>query len=146
MKSHNLNRDKIFISTDKNKLDAGYIHGFLTEAYWAKGRTKETVNRCIEKSFCFGMYYKEKQIGFARVITDFTIMAYLADVFIDKDYRGNGLAKGLISTAIDHPELKTIRKWFLVTNDAQGFYEKLGFKGLSRPDKMMELVRVQTAG
>ena len=141
MQLKEIDRDKIVISTDKDKLNLEYIHGFLTEAYWAKGRTKETVNRSIEKSLCFGIYYEGGQIGFARVITDFTIVAYLADVFIDKDFRRLGLAKELINSALTYPELNTIRKWFLVTNDAHGFYEKLGFTGLARPDKMMELVR-----
>lgn len=141
MQIKDFDRSKIFVSTDKNRLNLEYIHEFLTEAYWAKGRTKETVGRSIEKSFCFGLYYDKRQIGFARVITDFTIVTYLADVFIDEDFRSLGLAKILIDSAINHPDLKTVRKWLLVTNDAHGFYEKLGFKGLARPDKMMELIR-----
>ena len=132
-------KSEIIISTDKEKLDIDYIHGFLTTSYWAEGIPKHTVAKSITNSFCFGMYEKDRQIGFARVITDFTTFAYLADVFILPDHQGQGLAKRLLKEVISHPELQGLRRMSLATHDAHSLYEKFGFKPLSHPEIFMEL-------
>ena len=128
------------ISTDNSKLDVAVIHDFLSNrSYWGKGRTFETVQKTIDNSLCFGAYDKKDQLaGFARVVTDLTIFAYLMDVFILEDNRGRGLGKQLIDHIINYPDLQGIRFWRLDTNDAHGLYRKYGFKEPAFPGKIME--------
>lgn len=130
----------ITISTDKNKLDVAFIQNFLKDIYWAAGRTIEEVQTTIEHSFCFGIYLDDQQIGFARVITDYVVFAYLMDVFIDEKHRGNGYSSLLIDAMMKEPELKNIKIWRLATTDAHFLYEKFGFKLLAHPEKLMEKV------
>lgn len=130
------------ISTDKSKLDIGVIHHFLSQSsYWAKHIPEETVRRSVEGSFCFGVYHHGKQVGFARLITDFATMAYLADVFIVEEYRGRGLSKWLLACITGLPELQGLRRWMLGTRDAHSLYEKSGFKPLAKPEIFLEKVR-----
>ena len=128
----------IEISTDKERLDIPYIHAFLTNSYWAKGISVDLVRSSIEHSFCFGLYQDGSQIGFARVITDFTIFAYLADVFIDEKERGRGLGVKLVETIMSHQNLQGLRRWHLLTSDAQGLYRRFGFETPVAPDTHME--------
>lgn len=136
------------ISTDNNRLNIPIIHQFLSgRSYWAKGRSVEAVQKSIDHSLCFGVYHKESgQVGFARVVTDYTVFAYLMDVFILEKHRGQGLGKVLMQAVINYPPLKNIRRWQLATNDAQGLYEKFGFKPLVTPEKFMERVNADSAG
>lgn len=129
------------ISTDPQKLDIPFIHQFLTKAYWAKGRTQEEVENCIRNSLNFGIYLGGKQIGFARVISDFVVFGYLMDVFIDEKFRGKGYSKMLVENILNHPKLKNLKMWRLGTSDAHGLYSQFGFKPLEFPEKMMELKR-----
>lgn len=129
---------EIEISTDKSKLDIDYIHKFLSKSYWAKGIPKDAVEKSIKNSFCFGVYSTEKQIGFARVITDYTTFGYLADVFIDENQRGAGLGKKLVNEIVNHKELVGLKRWHLLTNDAQGLYSKYGFNVPEDPSIHME--------
>ena len=130
----------IQISTDKTKLDIDLIHEYLSkESYWAKGRDIEIVKRSIDNSLCFGLYYKDKQIGFVRVVTDFAVFAWIMDVFILKDYRGKGFGKKLMSAIMTHDKLQNLQRWGLGTDDAHGLYEQFGFKPLSKPQNMMEI-------
>ena len=123
--------DEYMISTDISKLDLQCIHQFLSEeSYWAKDITPELVKRSVEYSLNFGLYHSSHQIGFARVITDRTTFAYLADVFIIAAYRGRGLSKMLIGTIHTHPDLQQLRSWQLRTKDAHGLYEQFGWKRL----------------
>ncbi len=128
----------IEISTDKNKLNIEVIHSFLTESYWGKGRTKGAVIKSIENSLCFGVYFNEKQIGFARAVTDFTIYVYLMDVFILPKYRSKGYSKQLIKTILEEPKLQDCRDWTLKTKDAHSLYEQFGFTNAQHPEKIME--------
>ena len=89
------------ISTDKRLLDLSAIHRFLTSSYWAEGIPFETVKKSIEHSLNFGVYKDEKQVGFARVITDYATYAYIGDVFIVEKYRGQGLSKWLMQVIAD---------------------------------------------
>jgi GNAT superfamily N-acetyltransferase len=128
------------ISTDQNLLDLDMIHNYLSnESYWSKGITKEKVQRSIENSMCFGVYKNGKQVGLARVVTDKAIFAYLCDVFILDEYRGNGLSKWLLQTILGHPELQGLKRWTLATLDAHGLYKQFGFAPLVNPDRWMDI-------
>ncbi len=117
------------ISTDKAKIDVPLVHNYLcNESYWSKNIPLDIVKIGIENSVCFSVFYKEEQIGFARVITDKATFGYLADVFIIEAHRGRGLSKWLMQTILDHEELQGFRGWMLGTKDAHGLYEKFGFK------------------
>lgn len=132
----------ITISTDKTKLDVPFIQDFLKDIYWAAGRTIDEVQTTIDSSFCFGIYLDDVQIGFARVVTDYVVFAYLMDVFIAKEHRGNGYSSILIDAMMNEPVLKNIKIWRLATSDAHFLYEKFGFSALAHPEKMMEKVIV----
>jgi GNAT superfamily N-acetyltransferase len=135
--------ENIIISTDRDRLDIQMIHQFLSErSYWAKGRSLDTVRKTIENSLCFGVYdVSGKQLGFARVASDYAVFGWLMDVFILEDYRGKGLGKLLIKKVTEHPALKNLRRIGLGTADAHGLYEQYGFTGLSKPENMMEKLR-----
>jgi len=128
----------ISVSKDKSKLDVPFIQNFLKDIYWAAGRTMEEVQRTIDASVCFGIYLDGKQIGFARVITDYIVFAYLMDVFISEEFRGNGYSSLLIEKMMNDPELQEVKIWRLATTDAHFLYEKFGFTPLAHPEKMME--------
>lgn len=130
----------ITVSTDKNKLDVPFIQNFLKDIYWAAGRTMEEVQTTIDASFCFGIYLDDEQIGFARVLTDYVVFAYLMDVFIDENHRGKGYSSLLIKAMMDEPQLQQVKIWRLATSDAHFLYEKFGFTPLAHPEKMMEKV------
>ncbi|MBX7151762.1 GNAT family N-acetyltransferase [bacterium] len=134
-------KNEFTISTDKRKLDIETIHGFLTTSYWAKDITPTIVLRGIEHSLCFGIYDGSKQIGFARVISDYTTFAYLADVFVIETYRGRGLSKWLMECIMNYPDLQGLRRWMLMTRDAHGLYEQYGFQIAARPQHVMEIAR-----
>ena len=127
------------ISTERHRLDTKVIHGFLTNAYWAQGIPLAVVERSLEHSLSFGVYHGERQVGLARVITDYTTFAYVADVFILEEYRGRGLSKWLMETVVEHPALQGLRRWILFTRDAHGLYEKVGFTPSQNPERVMEL-------
>lgn len=128
----------IAISSNKEKLDIDFIHEFLTRSYWATGRTKEQVKTTIEHSVCFGIYLEEKQIGFARVLTDYAVFGYLMDVFITEEQRGNGYSKRLMKAIMEHPDLQNISRWMLATSDAHKLYAQFGFTPLPDPTKIMQ--------
>lgn len=130
----------ITISTDKEKLNVPFIQHFLKDIYWATGRTIEEVQITIDASLCFGIYLNEKQIGFARVITDYVVFAYVMDVFIAEEHRGKGYSSILIDTILKEPKLKEVRIWRLATSDAHFLYKKFGFTALAFPEKMMEKI------
>lgn len=130
----------ITVSTDKNQLDVAFIQHFLKDIYWAAGRTIEEVQTTIDHSVCFGIYLDGKQIGFARVITDYVVFAYLMDVFIDEAHRGKGYSSMLIDAMMKDPQLQRVKIWRLATSDAHFLYEKFGFKLLAHPEKMMEKI------
>jgi GNAT superfamily N-acetyltransferase len=131
------------ISTDKSKLDLAVIHEFLSRSYWAAGIPLEVVKKSIEHSLCFGVYDGSEQVGFARVISDFATFAYLADVFILEAHRGRGLAKRLMREIMSHPELQGLRKFTLSTKDAHDLYRQFGFTELLRPDRQMEILKLE---
>ena len=130
----------ITISTDKGKLDVVFLQHFLKDIYWAAGRTMQEVQTTIDHSFCFGIYLNGQQIGFARVITDYVVFAYVMDVFITEGQRGKGYSSILIEAMMKEPQLQQVKIWRLATADAHFLYEKFGFKALACPEKMMEKI------
>ena len=134
--------EKFIISNDKSKLDLPYIHQFLSnESYWAAGIPYAIVAKSIEKSLCFGVYDGERQIGFARIITDEATFGYLADVFIDRAYRGKGLGKWLMEIITNLSFIPLLRGLMLATKDAHTLYEQFGFASLTNPERFMRLHR-----
>lgn len=127
------------ISTDRNRIDVGLVHKFLDQSYWAKGRTRTVVERCIENSICFGVYAEGEQVAFARVITDCAVFAYLADVFVVPEFRGRGISKALVAAVIGHSDLQGLKVMLLRTRDAHGLYSQFGFRSISEPSEMMAL-------
>lgn len=115
------------ISTDRNLMDVDLIHDFLFQSYWAKGIPRETVISSMDHSLCFGVFEQKEQLGFARVITDYTTFGYLADVFMVEKARGKGLGRMLIQAILTHPDLAGLRRWTLATRDAHGLYAQFGF-------------------
>lgn len=130
------------ISTDPALLNLDVIHGFISqESYWAKAIPRALIERTIQNSLCWGVYHGTVQVGFARVISDKATFAYLADVFILPEHRGKGLSKALVATILAHPDLQGLRRWMLITTDAQGLYEQFGFKPVPHPERHMEIHR-----
>jgi GNAT superfamily N-acetyltransferase len=126
------------ISTDPNRLDLDVIHRFLSEqSYWARGRPMDMVVHSITNSLCFGAYLENRQVGFARVVTDRTTFAWLADVFVLDEYRGRGYGKTLMGAVLEHPDLQGLRRWLLATKDAHGLYAQYGFVPVP-PARFME--------
>lgn len=132
-------KDSYLLSTDKSKLDISFIHDFLcNKSYWAKGITYHTVKTSINNSECFGVYVNDKQVGFARVITDKSTFGYIGDVFILEEHRGKGLSKWLMECIMKHPELQGFRRWIILTRDAHELYRKFGFAPVKKPQNYME--------
>ncbi len=139
MKNIETSRKDYSISTDKDKLDILSIHKFLAnETDWANGIPLHTLKTSIDNSLNFGLYYKDEQIGFARVISDYATIAYLGDVFILEKHRGKGLSKRLMHEIMEHPNLQGLRRWILLTDTAEWLYKKFGFKELPKPEVYME--------
>ena len=129
------------VSCDPARLDLAVVHGFLVQSYWAKAIPRELVERSVRNSLCFGVYQEEKQVGFARIVTDKATFAYLCDVFVLPEHRGHGLSKALVAAVVAHPDLQGLRRWNLVTIDAHGLYEQFGFQTPARPERYMEILR-----
>jgi GNAT superfamily N-acetyltransferase len=133
-------RGEYSISTDRERLDHAEIHAFLRESYWSPGIPREVVDRSIKSSLPFGIYDGPRQVGFARVITDYATFAYLADVYVLPTHRGRGLARWLMAVIHAHPELQGLRRWMLVTRDAQGLYRRAGWREVENCSRFMEIV------
>jgi GNAT superfamily N-acetyltransferase len=134
-------RNQFTISTDPSRLDMNAVYDFLSRSYWAKTRPHERTDVAFANSLVFGLYDENHQIGMGRVVTDFSIVAYLCDVFIHEDYRAHGLGKWLVQSILEHPDLKHIRRWLLATDDAHGLYRQFGFEQLSDVEKWMRRLR-----
>ncbi|MFN8430818.1 MAG: GNAT family N-acetyltransferase [Spirosomataceae bacterium] len=139
--SNALQIDGYEISTEHSRLQFDVIHGFLTASYWSAGIPMDTVKRAAENSLCFGIYKKETQVGYARIISDYATFAYLADVFVLESERGKGLSKWLVETIRNHPDLQRLRRWMLITRDAHTLYKKFGFEIAQNPENIMQIAR-----
>ena len=126
------------ISTDTSKLDIEAIHDYLSnKSYWAKGRSLQAVKKSIDNSICFGLYDSEgNTLGFARVVTDKVVYAYLMDLFIFEEFQGKGLGAKLVEHILEQKDLQ-VRLWFLATKSAHGLYKKFGFTTVDDPEKLM---------
>ena len=138
--------DQYTISTDRSRLDLDLIHRFLSEeSYWAKGRSREQVERSIENSVCYGAYAGDELVGFARAVTDKATFAWLADVFVVPEHRGRGLGQKLVEAALDDPDLVDVYRWFLGTADAHDLYRRYGFDALRDSGRFMARESVEEA-
>ena len=130
------------LSDDRSRVDLKVVHGFLRTAYWSEEIPIEIVEASIANSLCFGIYLEQSQVAFARVVTDYATFAYLADVFVLPEYRGLGLSKWMMSGIMGHKGLKNVRRFMLMTRDAQGLYKQFGFAPLTEPERVMEISEV----
>ncbi|MFG1815546.1 GNAT family N-acetyltransferase [Kribbella sp. NPDC049174] len=127
---------------DVERIDVDVVHGFLSTSYWATGIPREIVARSIAGSLNLGVYAPDgSMVAFARVVTDRATFAWLADVFVVESHRGHGLGRFVVSTLLDHPELKGIRRFMLATADAHELYRSYGFTGLEDPSRTMVISR-----
>lgn len=133
-------RGDLLLSTDRARLDLDLVHRELSGTYWASGIPRDVVTRSIAGSIAFGLYDADRQIGFARVITDLATYAYLADVFIVEDRRRRGLGDWLVESILRHPQLQGLRRFALITRDAGPLYERHGFTSPVQPFGYMEIV------
>jgi GNAT superfamily N-acetyltransferase len=135
-------RGEFLISTDPRRVDVRVVHDFLTNSYWAKGIPLEVVERSIQHALCFGIYDGSgAQVGFARVVSDFSTVAYLGDVFVLESHRGHGLGKWMMECILQHPAFEGMRRCILVTRDAHELYRQFGFTALTSAERYMELHR-----
>lgn len=133
-------RGEYLITTNKSELDIEAIHDFLcNQSYWSKNIPIDIVRKSVEHSLNFGLFHVDKQIGYARVISDFSTIAYLGDVYVLTEYRGNGLSKWLMEEVMKHPELQGLRRWILLTSSAHELYKKFGWQEVAKPELYMEL-------
>lgn len=132
-----MSTSEYWVTTDNEKLDFDSIHNWITNSYWANGRTKEAMKKVMDNSLNFGLFHNDKQVGFARVITDYHTFSYLCDVIIDEDYRGRELGKLLMKEVLEYPPLITMKRWLLFTKDAHGLYEQFGFSKDDMPERTM---------
>lgn len=127
------------ISTDPATLDFDLIHRVLSQTYWAADIPQPVLRKALENSVCVGGFVDDRQVAFARVITDQATFAYLADVFVLEDHRGQGYGRAIVQALLEDARLQGLRRWLLVTRDMQALYAKLGFTALSDPAMHMQL-------
>ena len=131
-------RGTLVISTDPARLNLDTIRGFLARSYWAADRPRDVVERSLENSLVFGIYDGERQVGLARVVTDFSTFGWVGDVFVDEAYRSQGIGKWLMATILEHPGLRQVRRLLLATRDAHALYRQFAFLDLNEPERWME--------
>jgi ribosomal protein S18 acetylase RimI-like enzyme len=134
-------QDGFTVSTDPGRLDLDAVHAALAATYWSEGIPRDTVEKGLRGSLCFGLYEGERQVGLARLITDAATFAYLCDVYVLPELRGRGLGKFLMTCVMEHPDLQGLRRFNLVTRDAQELYRRFGFTEIKNPDRHMEILR-----
>jgi GNAT superfamily N-acetyltransferase len=133
-------RGQYRLSTDPERIDVAAAHAFLSRSYWAEGIPREVVERSIANSLCFAIFDGDRQVGFARVVTDRATFAYLCDVYVLEECRGRGLGTWLVEQVCAHPDLQGLRRFVLVTRDAHPLYARLGFQAIANPAGFMEIV------
>ena len=128
------------VTTDRTRFDVDLIHRFLsTESYWAKNIPRDIVERSIDNALCFAAFSGPDQVGFARVVTDYAVFAYIGDVFVVSEHRGRGVSKLIMEAIRSHPRLQALRRWHLLTFDAHALYRQFGFRELEKPERHMEI-------
>jgi len=143
MKHLRVKNGEYSLTTDPRRLDVAAVHAFLsrTGKYWARGIPKKLVARAIDHSLCFGLFHRKTQIGFARVVTDYSTYAYLCDVYVLEDFQGRGLGTWMMEHVMAHPQLQGLRRFQLVTRDAHGLYKRFGFENVASAPYHMEIFR-----
>ena len=136
----------VAVTTDASRMDLDVIHGFLEHAYWSRGISRDVVGRALRHSLCFGAFDGDRQVGFARVVSDFATYAYVSDVFVLESHRGRGVGKRLMAAIMAHPELQGLRRWNLFTRDAHGLYRRYGFREPRHPERLMEILAREPYG
>ena len=131
-------RDEFEITTDPSRIDREAVYAFLATSYWAQGIPRDVFLRSLEHALPFSLWSPERQVGFARVVTDRATFAYVGDVFVLEEHRGKGLSKWLMQVIVDDPRLEGFRRWMLATRDAHGLYAQSGFVPLSQATRWME--------
>lgn len=132
-------RSDFEITSDPARIDVDAVHAFLTQVYWSKGIPRETVARAVAHSLSFALLHRGRTVGFARIVTDRATFAYLADVYVLPEHRGQGLGEWLVGTALRHPDLVGLRRVLLATRDMHALYARFGFRPLAAPERMMEI-------
>lgn len=128
----------IELDDDKARLQVDRVHAWLASSYWSPGIELALVERAIAGSHCLGAYRDGDQVGYARMITDHATFGWLADVWVEESVRGEGVGRRMVRWFVDHPDFAGIRRLALVTADAHGVYEGVGFSALMRPERYME--------
>ncbi len=132
-----LGENGFLVSDAPARIDLDVVHGYLSRSYWSTGIPRDTVERAVRSSLVFGLYAADRQVGFARVITDRATFAYLCDVFVLEELQGRGLGKWMMEAVMAHPDLQGLRRFLLATQDAHGLYERFGFRPLANPERFM---------
>jgi GNAT superfamily N-acetyltransferase len=143
----NITKEGYLITTDKSLMQPETIHRWLsTKAYWCKDIPYDTVKLAFDNSYCAGVLKEGKQVGYARLITDYATFAYLADVYLEEEHRGKGLSKQMMNTLMEEDWVKKLRRIMLATVDAHTLYRGYGFKEPKFPDRLMEITRPEIYG
>jgi GNAT superfamily N-acetyltransferase len=142
---HEILQHPFLVTDDRSRLDFTVVHAFLSACYWSPGIPRYVVEKAAVNSVAFGVYDLTagtgRQVGYARVVTDYATFAYLADVFVLESHRGRGLSMMLMRCIQSHPDLQGLRRWLLMTRDAHGVYARCGFSPLANPGSAMEITR-----
>lgn len=131
--------DGILVTTDLQRIDGDRVEAFLRKSYWANTRTRERIDRSMQRSLCFGALHDDDLIAFARVVTDYADFAWLCDVYVDEPWRGKRVGHRLLEAVLSHPDLQGLRRWVLATRDAHSLYAEFGFMPLQDATRWMEI-------
>lgn len=132
-------RGEYTVTTDRERLDMDGVYAYLSRVYWSEGIPRELVERAVRNSLCFSLFERDRQIGFARVVSDYATFAYLCDVYVLDSHQRRGLGTWMMECVMRHPDLQGLRRWHLTTRDAHALYRKFGFVPLSKPERHMEV-------
>jgi N-acetylglutamate synthase-like GNAT family acetyltransferase len=126
-------------SDKRADMDEALITGFILQSYWAGSRTKQSIIKAMDNAYNFGVFDNGKQIGYARVVSDLSVLAYIMDVFVIENLQHQGVGKQLCQYVLNHELFKEVSNWGLATKYAKGFYEAFGFHPLENPDRYLVL-------
>ena len=125
------------LTEDPTRIDPAAAHAYLTRSYWSPGIGLDAVRQAIANSLCLAVLHEGRQVAFARIVSDFTTFAYLADVYVLEDHRGHGIASAMLAYLKAHARLQGLRRWLLFTQDAQPLYARAGWTQYPNPERVM---------
>lgn len=134
-------RDAMVLSTDRARLDRDAVLAMLHESHWGGGVTRDVLDRAVPNSLCVGVYDGDRQLAFARAVTDLATYAYLTDVIVAAAARDRGIGSWMVDALLRHPDLQGLRRIALLTRDARALYERFGFTTDPPRSTYMELRR-----